>query len=73
MSPRTRNIVSRHWGWSLVALNHQSATPAPPTKPIRPSTTSSSRWVRLLNRLALDQVTGWYQQTRPPASRSGLR
>src|ERR1700722_9502214 len=51
-SPSTQNTVSRHTGTS-VSYNHWSAIPAPPIKPVSPSTISSLRWVRLL---ALGQV-----------------
>src|SRR5207249_12211590 len=70
--PSTRAITSRHIGLPRYRFHHQSATPAPPTNATVPSTTSSSRWVRLFRRLRRYHVKRWYPATRHPASVSGL-
>src|SRR5262249_2589064 len=64
--PSMRAIVSRHTGPLTPGLAHQSATPAPPTNATVPSTTRSSRWVRLLRRARLYQGSRWYGSTRAP-------
>src|ERR1700722_20149439 len=45
-SPSTQNTVSRHTG-AEVSYSQWSEMPAPPMKPVSPSTISNLRWVRL--------------------------
>src|SRR5271170_3725729 len=71
-SPSTQNTVSRHAG-TEVSRSQWSAIPAPPMKPVSPSTISSLRWVRLLILGQVYQPTGWYQHIWPPAARKPLK
>src|ERR1700761_1538882 len=59
-SPSTQNIVSRQVGTS-VSRSQKSAMPAPPIKPVSPSTIRILRWVRLFTFGQLFQSSGWYQ------------
>src|ERR1700735_4917991 len=60
-SPSTQNTVSRHTGTEGVEYSHWSAIPAPPMKPVSPSTIRSLRWVRLFTFGQVFQRMGWYQ------------
>ena len=57
-SPSTRNMESRQRLLPPRSKRQTSATPAPPMKPTRPSTISSTRWVRLLIRGSVCQRSG---------------
>ena len=60
IGPSILTIVSRHAGSpDADGSYHQSATPAPPTNATRPSTMSSSRWVRLLARWSRYHISRW--------------
>src|ERR1700733_10816041 len=67
-SPSTQNTVSRHTG-TEVSYSQWSAIPAPPIKPVSPSTISSLRWVRLFTFGQVFHRIGWYQHIWPPAAR----
>ncbi len=60
-------------GFLPMPVSHWSAMPAPPMKPILPSTISSSRCVRLSEPAADTTSTPLYRATLPPASSSGRR
>ena len=60
--PSTRTMVSRQRRFSPArpwSQRQWSPKPAPPRKPTSPSTTTSSRWVRLLIRGSVYQRIGW--------------
>ena len=57
--PSMRTIVSRQVADFFSGCSHQSATPAPPVNATLPSTTISSRCVRLFSRCSLYHRIGW--------------